>query len=73
VAAFATGVAMSSPLRGGIVGIFAVLVASSRIYVGVHWPSDIIAGGTVGVVVGVVGKLLIRPKSSLTARVPDHD
>lgn len=34
--------------------IWAVLVAYSRIYMGVHYPGDVIVGAAVGVVVGVV-------------------
>ena len=37
--------------------LFACLIAVSRIYVGVHWPFDVIVGSVVG---WVVGKLTIR-------------
>ena len=36
--------------------IFAVLIAFSRMYVGVHYPGDILAGA----IVGIVGALVIN-------------
>lgn len=36
--------------RGAWIYIVAVLIASSRIYVGVHYPSDIIAGALIGTI-----------------------
>jgi len=43
-AAFATGVAMEAPAAGAAVGALAVAVAGSRVYTGVHYPSDVAAG-----------------------------
>ncbi len=47
-AAFATGVALESPAVGAGVGLVAGAVAYSRIYVGVHYPGDVIAGVALG-------------------------
>ena len=47
-AAFAAGVALESPAVGAGVGLVAAAVAYSRIYVGVHYPGDVIAGVALG-------------------------
>jgi diacylglycerol kinase family enzyme/membrane-associated phospholipid phosphatase len=47
-AAFAVGVAMEAPLAGAAVGVLASAVAYSRVYVGVHYPGDVLAGVAVG-------------------------
>src|SRR5918997_1642518 len=44
-AAFATAVAMESPKLGLAVAPLAASVAYSRVHVGVHWTSDVLAGG----------------------------
>jgi membrane-associated phospholipid phosphatase len=46
--AFATGVASEAPLAGGPLTALAALVAYSRVHVGVHYPSDVIAGAVIG-------------------------
>ncbi|MBL1067697.1 phosphatase PAP2 family protein [Streptomyces sp. 7-21] len=47
-AAFATGVAMESGKHGAAVAPVAAAVAASRVYVGVHYPSDVVAGCVLG-------------------------
>ncbi|NEA08474.1 phosphatase PAP2 family protein, partial [Streptomyces sp. SID10692] len=43
-AAFATGVALESKGWGAVVAPVAAAVAVSRVYTGVHYPSDVLAG-----------------------------
>jgi undecaprenyl-diphosphatase len=47
-AAFATGVALESPAWGAVVAPIAFSVAMSRVYTGVHFPSDVLAGAALG-------------------------
>jgi diacylglycerol kinase family enzyme/membrane-associated phospholipid phosphatase len=69
-AAFAVGVAMEAPVAGAAVGVLASAVAYSRIYVGVHYPGDVLAGVALG-----AGSALLtaktwprRPKGPARAR-----
>ncbi|MFD7067000.1 bifunctional phosphatase PAP2/diacylglycerol kinase family protein [Streptomyces sp. NPDC059913] len=48
-AAFATGVALESKGWGAVVAPVAVAVAASRVYTGVHYPGDVLAGAVLGV------------------------
>ncbi len=47
-AAFATGVALESPAWGAAVAPLAWSVALSRVYTGVHFPSDVLTGAALG-------------------------
>ncbi|MEU6734238.1 phosphatase PAP2 family protein [Streptomyces physcomitrii] len=47
-AAFATGVALESKRWGAVVAPIAASVAFSRVYTGVHFPSDVLAGAALG-------------------------
>ncbi|WP_434094278.1 bifunctional phosphatase PAP2/diacylglycerol kinase family protein [Streptomyces fumanus] len=47
-AAFATGVALESPAWGTAIAPLAAAVAVSRVYTGVHFPSDVLAGAALG-------------------------
>ncbi|MDN5930581.1 MAG: phosphatase PAP2 family protein, partial [Pseudonocardia sp.] len=47
-AAFATAVALESPRLGLAVAPLAATVAYSRVHVGVHWASDVVAGAALG-------------------------
>jgi undecaprenyl-diphosphatase len=45
----------------GLAGAVAVLIALSRVYLGVHFPSDVVAGAILGTLVGAVaGRLYAR-------------
>ncbi|MEU6811430.1 phosphatase PAP2 family protein [Streptomyces sp. NPDC046831] len=47
-AAFAAGVALESPAWGAAVAPLALSVVASRVYTGVHFPSDVLAGAALG-------------------------
>jgi len=47
-AAFATAVVMESPRLGLVVVPLAATVSYSRVHVGVHWASDVVAGAALG-------------------------
>lgn len=50
--------------------VVGVLLAADRVYVGVHYPGDVLAGLALGAVVAVVGWLLLRrPLTALVARL----
>ncbi|WP_081416214.1 phosphatase PAP2 family protein [Gryllotalpicola ginsengisoli] len=61
-AALATGAAASSPRHGGALAILAGVVAYSRLHVGAHYLSDVLAGSVVGTVLGLTGALLVPPQ-----------
>jgi membrane-associated phospholipid phosphatase len=49
--AFASGVSRVSPVAAVPLQLMAALVAYSRIHTGVHYPSDVVAGGLIGAAV----------------------
>ena len=57
-AAFATGAALELPWTAPVVVPLAAAVAYSRVHVGVHYRSDVIAGAAVGVAVAFAGRRL---------------
>ncbi len=51
--AFATAATRELPEAGPLLLPLAAAVAYSRVYLGVHYPSDVVAGGALGAVVGL--------------------
>ncbi|WP_354643694.1 bifunctional phosphatase PAP2/diacylglycerol kinase family protein [Kitasatospora camelliae] len=58
-AAFALGVGLESPALGLAVAPFALAVMASRIYVGAHYPGDVLAGATLGFAVAATLKRVL--------------
>lgn len=53
-AAFAVGVALEAPRYGALIAPVAAAVAFSRVYVGVHYPGDVLAGCALGAAAAAV-------------------
>jgi len=60
--AFAAAVCMTLPWKWGRFAAIAAaaLMALSRLYVGVHFPSDVLAGALIGTVCGLAGSWLVN-------------
>ncbi|GAA3377658.1 bifunctional phosphatase PAP2/diacylglycerol kinase family protein [Streptomyces sannanensis] len=64
-AAFATGVALESPVLGAVVAPVAAAVAASRVYTGAHYPSDVLVGAALGAGVALAVRLLVPTRAAL--------
>jgi membrane-associated phospholipid phosphatase len=60
-AAFATGAAIEVPALGPPLALLAIGVAWSRVRVGVHRPTEVIAGASLGIAVALTTMRLLRP------------
>ncbi|MGW6691223.1 phosphatase PAP2 family protein [Streptomyces sp. NPDC054961] len=58
--AFAAGTALQSPALGALLLPVAASVAFSRVYTGVHYPSDVVTGAALGVAAGFLVRRLTR-------------
>ncbi|MGW3729798.1 diacylglycerol kinase family protein, partial [Streptomyces sp. NPDC000851] len=65
-AAFATGVAMESSAWGAVVAPVAFSVAMSRVYTGVHFPSDVLAGAVLGMGAAFAVRGLVPSRAQVT-------
>jgi undecaprenyl-diphosphatase len=61
-AAAAAALGIAAPRTLVVTAPLAILVAWSRVYVGVHYPGDVLAGLVVGAVVGTAVSLLLRKR-----------
>ncbi|MFH8370025.1 bifunctional phosphatase PAP2/diacylglycerol kinase family protein [Streptomyces sp. NPDC018031] len=71
-AAFATGVALESSRYGALVAPVAAGVAASRVYVGVHYPSDVLAGIALGAGAAALTCRWWPPRPATPAQAPRH-
>jgi undecaprenyl-diphosphatase len=53
---------------GAVALVLAAIVAFARVYVGVHYPSDVVGGALIGIAVALILQLT-PPLRSLIARV----
>ncbi|MEV0169943.1 phosphatase PAP2 family protein [Streptomyces sp. NPDC050803] len=65
-AAFVTGVALESPAWGAVVAPVAWSVALSRVYTGVHFPSDVLAGAALGACAAFAVRGMVPTRAQLT-------
>ncbi|WP_245585753.1 bifunctional phosphatase PAP2/diacylglycerol kinase family protein [Pseudonocardia asaccharolytica] len=72
-AAFATAVAVESPRLGLALAPLAGAVAYSRVHVGVHWSSDVVAGAAVGSAIALATRRWWPVRSSDEARARPVD
>jgi undecaprenyl-diphosphatase len=70
--AFATGVAREYPAAGVPVSIAAGVVAYSRVYAGVHYPSDVLVGAALGVGAAGVAGVLLRDEPGIRLPRPEN-
>lgn len=61
--AFTTGMALESPGWGVALAPVAAAVAFSRVYTGVHYPSDVLAGAALGAGAALTVRALLAPDS----------
>ncbi len=59
--AVAAGLLMTNRRWGTVAAVAAGTMAFTRVYVGAHYPADVLAGLTLGAVVAVAGRLFIVP------------
>ncbi|MFD3488192.1 bifunctional phosphatase PAP2/diacylglycerol kinase family protein [Streptomyces sp. NPDC058665] len=71
-AAFATGVALESKGWGAVVAPVAFSVAASRVYTGVHYPSDVLVGAALGVGAAYAVRGIVPTRSQLPSPGRPH-
>jgi undecaprenyl-diphosphatase len=69
--AFATVISLCYPALAPVVLPVAALIAMSRVFVGVHWPSDVLAGALWGTFIALSLLPLRRPMTRLLERRSD--
>lgn len=68
VGAVAAGLMFTSRRWGSVAAALAVVMAFARVYVGAHYPGDVLAGLALGAAVAAVGRLVVVPQLIRLAR-----
>ena len=70
--ACATALAFFAPRAAPLLFLLATAIAFSRVYVGVHYPLDVIAGAAIGIAIAIALRSLVEvPRRSRRARPAD--
>jgi len=69
--ALAMGVFLYNKKLGAWYFVAAILIGLARIFVGVHWPSDILAGAVIGILSAVIINMILKKITHTKTRVGD--
>jgi membrane-associated phospholipid phosphatase len=69
--AIATVLVLGHRKLGAAALAFAALMSFARVYVGEHWPGDVLAGAAIGVAVALLLATLLRPAADAAGGLVD--
>jgi undecaprenyl-diphosphatase len=70
--AFALGIYLQNKKTGAVLFCMAALMSLARIYIGIHYPSDILAGATIGVAITFICSRILRRFINQFLLILDH-
>ena len=70
--AIAFAVLMFDPLAGAIFLVFAIVIGVGRLFIGAHYPGDVLAGVLIGAVSAIVVVKLARPVIAFLVRLVER-